>query len=152
RHPRAAHFFPDGPGRLQSNGKFVCSLCRRLDFLFWSIGSEEVPELFAGDLFLGEQAAGFLFGCRSTQRFRRLSGSWFLALDSGLGPLGRPPLLRQSFPSIAVPLGLGRDRITLSVGFSGGDLPLSGLFLLPQVFDVETSIAGEIGIDLRPFL
>jgi hypothetical protein len=40
--------------------------------------------------------------------------------------------------------------LTLLIGFCRRDFPLSGLLLLAQVFDVDTSISGEVRVNLGP--
>src|SRR5215813_4086263 len=61
-------------------------------------------------------------------------------------------MLGQSLPSVVISFWFGRDRFAFSVGFSRRDLPLFGLLFLPQVFEVGTVVAGEIGVDPGPLL
>ena len=60
-------------------------------------------------------------------------------------------MLGQSLPTIVVSFRLGWDRFAFSISFGCCDLPLLGLLFLTKMLDVNTSLAGKLGVYLCPF-
>ena len=56
------------------------------------------------------------------------------------------------FAPVVVSLRLGRDRLTVPVGYRRRSLPVPGLLLLADVVGVDAPVSGKLSVYLRPLL